>query len=374
MNKSRKIFFVMAGGGHETDRHYYDTIKNRRSVDEFGKYLKTSEINKLTTYTHGRPCAIWGAVPGPSNIRNWETMEKGDYIMVYREGKIILVAEIAMKVRNIDLAEYFWKKDDDGRTWEYIYFMINDTKINVSMSDLNTYLGYQTNYHPQGFMAIKQDKTDRLLNTYGDLVSLLQKLETGNTLEEIDTTKKKVFQDFLEEKIKRAPTEHDEMQWRLISLGNKASLDVWVPINDQGKQYNGNKFKEHTIKKFQEALDVPIYVKNIDTVWKLGLSIKAAFEIEHSTSIYSGILRLSDLRALAPNSNYPLFIVANRNKKSRVFNQLRRPTFANDYMNLDKVIKFLSYDSIRELDESQKDIKYDIDWILDKANTVSAHN
>ena len=77
----------MAGGGHDTDRHYYDTIKNKRSVSELAKFLKQDEIKKLETYAHGRPYAIWGAVPGVSNLRNWEAMEEGDYVMVYRRGK-----------------------------------------------------------------------------------------------------------------------------------------------------------------------------------------------------------------------------------------------------------------------------------------------
>src|SRR6185369_15234802 len=106
------------------------------------------------------------------------------------------------------------------------------------------------------------------------------------------------------EKIERAPTEHDEMQWRLIRLGLRANVDVWVPRNDQGKSYEGNTFREHVLGEFQESLDVPKYVENIDVVWKYGYSIKSAFEIEHSTSVYSGILRLSDLRALTPNSVY----------------------------------------------------------------------
>ena len=41
------IFFVMAGGGHETDRHYYDTIRTRRLVDEFGKFDKVDEFGKV---------------------------------------------------------------------------------------------------------------------------------------------------------------------------------------------------------------------------------------------------------------------------------------------------------------------------------------
>ena len=362
----------MAGGGHETDRHYYDTIRNRRSVDEFGKYLSSEDATRLKEYAHDRPYAVWGAVPGSSNIRNWEAMEEGDYVMVYRKGKIILAAEIAMKVRNADLAKYFWGIDNDGKTWEFIYFMINDVPFDLEMPKLNKYLGFEENYHPQGFMAISQDKVNKLLSLYGDLISVLEKISSGKELGKIEFEKKEIITTVLDEQIERSPTEHTEIQWRLIRLGNKASFDVWVPTADQPKEFDGNKFKDFVIKKFQESIDVPPYIKNIDTVWKLGYSIKSAFEIEHSTSIYSGILRLADLRALTPNSTYPLFIVANRERKNKVFEQLRRPTFSNDYLALDRVVKFLSYDVIRKLDveEKKEQSGLNIDWILKEAEAV----
>lgn len=373
MKKSKKIFFVMAGGGHETDRHYYDTIKTRRLVEEFGKFLRNDEVEKLSKYAHGRPYAVWGAVPGSSNIRNWEIMEEGDYVMVYRHGKIILVAEIAMKVRNSELAKYFWQTDGDGKTWELIYFMINDVAFDLDIKKLNKYLDYEEKYHPQGFMAVKQEKVDKLLSIYGDLISLLQKLSGGEELEKIEFEKKQIINEIIGEHIDRVPTEHTEIQWRLIRLGNKSNFDVWIPSADQPKEFDGNKFKDFVIKEFQESIDVPLYIKNIDTVWKLGHSIKSAFEIEHSTSIYSGILRLSDLRSLTPNSTYPLFIVANRDRKSKVFEQLRRPTFSNDYLSLDRAVKFISYDSIRRLDEDlkNKQIGFNIDCLMKEAESVN---
>lgn len=369
MIKSRKIFFVMAGGGHETDRHYYDTIKNRRDISEFSKYLEEDEIKRLSSYAHGLPYAIWGAVPGSSNIRNWETMEEGDYVMVYREGKIILAAEIAMKVRNADLARYFWQTDKDGKTWEYIYFMINDVCFDLPISKLNKYLDYEENYHPQGFMSIKQEKADALLSIYGDLISLLQKLSTGSKLEKIEVEREKIINETIDEFIEKVPTEHTEIQWRLIRLGNKSHFNVWVPAADQVKSFDDNLFKDFVINEFQGSIDVPLYIKNIDTVWKLGYSIKSAFEIEHSTSIYSGILRLSDLRALTPNSTYPLFIVAKRERRNKVFDQLKRPTFANEYLSLDKNVRFLSYDSIRKLDEQYKSQQpsFNLEWLFEEA-------
>jgi len=362
----------MAGGGHETDRHYYETIKTKRSVEEINRFLDSNEEKKLKEYSHGRPYAVWGAVPGSGNIRNWNSMEEGDYVMVYRKGKIIMAAEIAMKVRSAELAKFFWQTDEDGKTWEYIYFMINDEEVDVEMSVLNKYLGYESNYHPQGFMAVQQEKVDKLFSEYGDLISLLQKLQKGEKVEEIEVDRKRIVNDVIAEKIEKAPTEHSEMQWRLIRLGNRSHFDVWVPAADQGKEYDGNKFRDHVLKEFYETMDVPLYIKNIDTVWKLGHSIKSAFEIEHSTSIYSGILRLSDLRTLAPNSNYPLFIVAHRDRKNKVFEQLNRPTFSNEYLGLDKVVKFLSYDLIREADENSKnDVSgFNIEWLSKIAQSL----
>src|SRR5438045_8467168 len=111
----------------------------------------------------------------------------------------------------------------------------------------------------------------------------------------------------------------------------------------------------HNIHHTQHALRSS---ENIYVVCNIRLySINSAFEIEHSTSIYSGILRLSDLRAEAPNSNYPLFIVASKDRKKRVFEELRRPTFSGPCLRLNEVIRFLGYDQVSDIDEASMDIR-----------------
>jgi len=170
----------------------------------------------------------------------------------------------------------------------------------------------------------------------------------------------------------RVATPHDEMQWRLIRLGQLARCDVWVPRSDQPKAYDGNKFRDHVLREFHQVLDVPRSIENIDVVWKFGpYSIKSAFEIEHSTSVYSGILRLSDLRAEAPNSNYPLFIVADESRKRKVFEELKRPTFSGPCLRLNEVIRFLGYKNLREIDETCKNARdFDTNVLLAAAEGV----
>jgi len=242
MGRKRKIFFVLATGGHDTDRHYQDTIKRKRTAEDAQTYLNSEEISRLNSCYHGQPFSVWGSIPGPGNTRTWETMDAGDYVLIYKNRKIILVSEVALKIKSPALARHYWQEDSNGKTWECIYFLINDIEINVRQSDFNKYIGYSESYSPRGFAAIDQEKTDNILSSYGDLISLLKKLEAGEKVEEVDRKIHKEINEVLEEKIDRAPTEHDEMQWRLIRLGNAAHFDVWVPSADQGRQYSGHAF------------------------------------------------------------------------------------------------------------------------------------
>jgi len=305
------------------------------------------------------------------NESRWEKMAPGDVVLIYNSGRIRFAGEIAAKVRNKELARYFWKENDAGTTWEFMYFIVNEERTNVPIEKVNPLFGYQTHYRPQGFSMINEAAVSSFAQDYGDILGVLKTLERGEDLIHIPT-RKAAINELVDEQIERVPTEHDEMQWRLIRLGQLAKCDVWVPRNDQGKEFQGHKFRDLVLSEFHQALDVPRSIENIDVVWKFGpYSIKSAFEIEHSTSIYSGILRLSDLRAEAPNSNYPLFIVASEGRRRKVFDELRRPTFSGPCLRLNEVIRFLGYEKLREIDESSKSVKdFDTNALLAAGESV----
>jgi hypothetical protein len=351
----RKLFLVVAGGNSSAQRHFEDTIKRRRTLQEVRRFLPSKEIENLERIYHGSDFIVWGAVPGPMNEARWEKMAPGDVVLIYNSGRICFAGEIAAKVRNKDLARYFWSEDDAGSTWELMYFIVNDEQTNVPVDKLNPLFGYQPQYRPQGFSMINESAVANFAESYGDILGALKTLERGEELLHVPV-RRDVLNAHIDEQIERVSTEHDEMQWRLIRLGQLAKCDVWVPRNDQAKRYEGHEFREFVLREFHHTMDVPRSVENIDVVWKLGpYSIKSAFEIEHSTSVYSGILRLSDLRAEAPNSNYPLFVVASENRRKKVFDELRRPTFSGPCLRLNEVIKFLGYQKLREIDDVSKD-------------------
>jgi len=356
-DNSRKVFLVVAGGNASAEKHFEDTIKRKRTLEEVRRFLPPQEIDNLERIYHRSDFIVWGAVPGPMNESRWEKMTPGDVVLVYNGGRIRFAGEIAAKVRNKELARYFWHEDDAGSTWELMYFIVNEERTDVPIEKLNPLFGYQSKYRPQGFSMINEAAVSNFAQNYGDILGVLKTLERGEPLIHVPT-RKEALSAHIDERIERLPTEHDEMQWRLIRLGQLAKCDVWVPRNDQPKQYEGNKFRDFVLPEFHQTLDVPRSIENIDVVWKFGpYSIKSAFEIEHSTSVYSGILRLSDLRAEAPNSNYPLFIVASEDRKRKVFDELRRPTFSGPCLRLNEVIRFLGYEKVREIDELAKSSK-----------------
>ena len=69
-------------------------------------------------------------------------------------------------------------------------------------------------------------------------------------------------------------------------------------------------------------------IEQIDVIWLRNRSMARAFEVEHTTAIYSGLLRMADLLALQPNMDIRLHIVAPSEKREKVLREIRRPVFS----------------------------------------------
>jgi predicted RNA-binding protein len=158
----------------------------------------------------------------------------------------------------------------------------------------------------------------------------------------------------LEEEVSpsKEPTAHTETQWQLLKLGSDMGLDVWVARNDRGREWRGHRFvdmprlRSDLPLQFHEATNRTIEL--IDVLWLSGNAIVAAFEIESTTSIYSGLLRMSDLVAMQPNLNIPLFLVAPDDRRQKVFAEVNRPTFSRLSPPLVDVCRYISFSTLSE--------------------------
>lgn len=148
------------------------------------------------------------------------------------------------------------------------------------------------------------------------------------------------------------PKEHGEIQALLLRLGADMGFDVWVARNDRGRRVGEAKLgdlpraRPELPRQFDEATNRTIEL--IDVLWLRGNAIVAAFEVESTTSIYSGLLRMSDLVALQPNLNIPLYLVAPDARRDKVFAEVNRPTFSRLRPSLAEICRYISFDVLRE--------------------------
>ena len=205
-------------------------------------------------------------------------------------------------------------------------------------------------------LSVKYDKPDRPFDFYRDLKQDAwrpkKKMPKGTATVETETgvvTVPPEDSTVLEDSDIK---EHTKIQWILLKLGNDMGLDVWVAKNDRNRGVAGQKFTDlpHLKKDipltFDEVSNKTIQM--IDVVWLKGNEIKAAFEIESTTSIYSGILRLADLIAMQPNINIPLYIVAPVERRSKVIAEINRPVFSRLPKPMSSICRFISFSSLHD--------------------------
>jgi len=149
---------------------------------------------------------------------------------------------------------------------------------------------------------------------------------------------------------KRDSSAHTKAQSELISLGRITGCSVWIASNDQGKTYAGKSFAADCIKKLpgmglsDEAMK---RISLIDVIWVSQNTPVCAFEIETSTSIYSGLLRMSDLLAVVPALKLQIYIVAPRGRQNKVLAELGRPTFRK--IGLSEYCRYIPTEDLSEL-------------------------
>jgi hypothetical protein len=124
---------------------------------------------------------------------------------------------------------------------------------------------------------------------------------------------------------------HDRIQHRLLALGRTLGYQLWVATNDRSRTFEGERFGDMAVDELPIRFDGKTRrtIERIDVLWLAQNRIEAAFEIESTTSIYSGLLRMADLLAMQPNIDVPLFIVAPSERRNAVFREIRRPVFSN---------------------------------------------
>jgi hypothetical protein len=145
-----------------------------------------------------------------------------------------------------------------------------------------------------------------------------------------------------------------QIQAKIAEIGAIMGFKIWLPRNDRARV--GECLPDRITAAFLH--DLPLNyntatletIEQIDVIWLREMSIIRAFEVEHTTAVYSGLLRMADLLALQPNMDIRLHIVAPDERREKVFREMKRPVFSLLSRGpLRKSCSFLSYDNVRAI-------------------------
>jgi hypothetical protein len=148
------------------------------------------------------------------------------------------------------------------------------------------------------------------------------------------------------------PADHYAIQFRLMVLGSALRYDVWVPHADLSRAKHFQTNEHLSVRTSLPQLDpgndaAQEIVSRIDVIWlEHGRGYAAAFEVERTTAVHSGILRLSDLASVAPNVALDMFIVAPAERGPRVISELNRPTFRKEPLALHKRCRLIFFEDL----------------------------
>jgi hypothetical protein len=145
-----------------------------------------------------------------------------------------------------------------------------------------------------------------------------------------------------------------QVQALLAEIGFRMGMKIWVPRSDRNAvmaEWKGDHADAMLDRLPLNYDDTTLKtIEQIDVLWLKGRSIRRAFEVEHTTSIYSGLLRMADLLALQPNMEIRLHIVAPVARRDKVLQEVRRPVFSLlERGPLSETCTYLAYDDLREL-------------------------
>ena len=225
----------------------------------------------------------------------------------------------------VRMSPNLFKKKEDG---DFIFNLLKKAKENPVHRDLDP----KKMQKRPSYLVKKKGKPFKTVLIPGDLLQ-----EPHRTREEQPDAKKETL--------------HTRIQYELLELGATMGLDVWVARNDRARMYNGKALGENPkiLKNLPRLIADEATMKTIgliDVLWLKNNSIKAAFEIECTTSIYSGLLRMADLISLQPNLQIDLFLVAPEERRLKVEEEILRPAFANFEKSLNEVCGFISAEDL----------------------------
>lgn len=140
--------------------HFYDTVLPPVLLAEHTDLLSPQDLHRLEAVAEEGRVALWGIVPN-NKLPQYRRLRDGARVVFINQNVGFYTGTVTHRFHNESLAERLWKRDDDGRTWEYMYSIAEGQAVEVDGQLLKEALGYESTANFQGFTVVDDVRARR---------------------------------------------------------------------------------------------------------------------------------------------------------------------------------------------------------------------
>jgi KAP family P-loop domain len=156
---------IQPAGGQAARRHFANTIERPVPLEDLRQSLSANDVAELERIYPEEQVPTWGITPGKGdvNVSTWQQVEPGDVSLFVGGGQVFASGLITFKTTSVELAEALWGTDEEGQTWQYLYFLDRIQRHAMSYAEFNQAAGYKQGFIPRGAIVLKEPRSTSVL-------------------------------------------------------------------------------------------------------------------------------------------------------------------------------------------------------------------
>lgn len=179
-----RLFYITASSKKAVE-NLKSTIEKDFPIGDYTSRLESSLISELKNEGVDKNVRMWGLRPGTLNTPRWESIKKGDRLLVYTKGEFKYYCEVLAKTNSQELASFAWGHEDE-KTWQHIIFIRIIKKIEIKREVFNQFFDYNPKFVPLGFNCVSNDRLTKKIQMFEDIDRVIEYL--SETFKEIALT------------------------------------------------------------------------------------------------------------------------------------------------------------------------------------------
>lgn len=139
------------------------TLLKPIATDYLMPYIGEADFSELLSRSSGRGVYVWGSKS--ERVHQYHRMIKRRTLVLFRKGrKITLYGALDGWVYSPELGQKLWGRDDDGSSWDLVYYLAKVVPLDLAAAHVNRLLKRRDSDNWQAFHVVEdQAVTTRVL-------------------------------------------------------------------------------------------------------------------------------------------------------------------------------------------------------------------